>query len=96
MCRAAGKEGANMSKSLDETSRQLLAQPTPPEPMKPGRVAREDYEYVRGDVCNLFLITEPLAGWRHVMVSERRTRIDFAHCIKELADAHYPKAEKTY
>jgi hypothetical protein len=79
---------------LDETSRQLLAQPTPPEPMKPGRVAREDYEYVRGDVCNLFLITEPLAGWRHVMVSERRTRIDFAHCIKELVDVHYPKAEK--
>jgi hypothetical protein len=94
MCRAAGKEGANMSKSLDETSRQLLAQPTPPEPMKPGRVARVDYEYVRGGVCNLFLITEPLAGWRHVMVSERRTRIDFAHCIKELVDVHYPKAEK--
>jgi hypothetical protein len=47
---------------LDETSRQLLAQPTSPEPMQPGRVAREAYEYVRGGVCNLFLITEPLAG----------------------------------
>ncbi len=79
---------------LDETSRQLLAQAKPPEPPTPGRVAREDYEYVRGGVCNLFLLTEPLRGWRHVMVSERRTRIDFAHCIKELVDVHYPKARK--
>ncbi len=79
---------------LDETSRQLLAEATPPEPMAPGRVAREDYEYVRGGVCNLFLVSEPLAGWRHVVVSERRTRIDFAHCIKELVDVHYPEAEK--
>jgi hypothetical protein len=79
---------------LDETSRQLLADATPPEPRAPGRVAREDYEYVRGGVCNLFLITEALAGWRHVMVSERRTRIDFAHCIKELVDVHYPEAQK--
>ncbi len=79
---------------LDETSRQLLAEATPPEPMAPGRVAREDYEYIRGGVCNLFLLTEPLGSWRHVMVSERRTRIDFAHCIKELVDVHYPEAEK--
>jgi hypothetical protein len=79
---------------LDETSRQLLADATPPEPMAPGRAAREDYEYVRGGVCNLFMVTEPLRGWRHVMLSERRTRIDFAHCIKELVDVHYPEAEK--
>jgi len=44
-------------------------------------------------VCNLFMLTEPLGGWRRVMVSERRTRIDFAHCIKELVDVHYPEAE---
>jgi DDE superfamily endonuclease len=79
---------------LDETSRQLLSEATPPEPMAPGRVAREDYEYVRGGVCNLFMLTEPLAGRRHVLVSERRTRIDFAHCIKELVDVHYPQAQK--
>ncbi len=79
---------------LDETSRQLLADATPPEPMAPGRVAREDYEYVRGGVCNLFMLTEPLGAWRHVVLSERRTRIDFAHCIKEeLVDVHYPEAE---
>ena len=65
---------------LDETSRQLLAEVTPPRPLAPGRPARQDYEYQRGGVCNLFLVTEPLAGWRQVMVSDRRTRIDWAHC----------------
>lgn len=79
---------------LDETSRQLLAQAIPPEPIAPGRVAREDYEYLRAGVCNLFMLTEPLGSWRHVMVSERRTRLDFAHCIKDLVDVHYPEAEK--
>ncbi len=79
---------------LDETSRQLLGDATPPEPMAPGRVAREDYEYVREGVCNLFMLSEPLGAWRHVVLSERRTRIDFAHCIKELVDIHYPEAEK--
>jgi hypothetical protein len=61
--------------------------------MAPGRVAREDYEYVRGGVCNPFMLTEPLGGWRRVAVSDHRTRIDFAHCIKELVDVHYPEAE---
>jgi hypothetical protein len=79
---------------LDETSRQLLGQVTPPMPLAPGQPAREDYEYQRGGVCNLFLVTEPLAGWRHVTVSERRTRIDWAHCIKDLVDVHYPDAEQ--
>jgi DDE superfamily endonuclease len=79
---------------LDETSRQLLGQVTPPMPLAPGQPAREDYEYVRQGVCNLFLVTEPLAGWRHVMVSGRRTRIDWAHCIKDLVEVHYPDAEQ--
>jgi hypothetical protein len=48
---------------LDETSRQLLAEVSPPRPPAPGRPARQDYEYQRGGVCNLFLVTEPLAGW---------------------------------
>ena len=64
---------------LDETSRQLLGEVTPSLPPAPGRPAREDYEYVRQGVCNLFLVCEPLAGWRQVMVSARRTRIDWAH-----------------
>jgi DDE superfamily endonuclease len=79
---------------LDETSRQLLGDVSPPCPVAPGRPAREDYEYVRQGVCNLFLVTEPLAGWRQVTVSERRTRIDWAHRIKELVDVRYPDAER--
>ncbi len=79
---------------LDETSRQLLGDVAPPRPPAPGRPAREDYEYTREGVCNLFLVTEPLRGWRHVTVSDRRTRVDFAHVIKELVDVHYPAAER--
>jgi len=44
-------------------------------------------------VCNVFLVCEPLRGWRHVTVSQRRTRIDWAHCVKELLDVHYPDAD---
>ncbi len=79
---------------LDETSRQLLADATPPLPTTPGQPAREDYEYVRHGVANLFPVTEPLRGWRHVTVSDRRTRLDWAQCIRELVDVHYPEAEK--
>ena len=79
---------------LDETSRQLLGEVNPPQPVAPGRPARADYEYERNGVCNLFLVCEPLRGWRHVTVSDRRTRIDWAHCIKDLIDVHYPNAER--
>src|SRR5919197_2149544 len=79
---------------LDETSRQLLVEVSPPRPVEPGRPARRDYEYQRGGVCNLVLVCEPLAGWRDVMVSGRRTRIDWAHCVKDLVDVHYPDAEQ--
>jgi len=78
---------------LDETSRQLLADVTPSRPMAPGVPAKEDYEYVRQGVVNLFLVCEPLRGWREVTVSDRRTRIDWAHCIKALVDVHYPDAD---
>ncbi len=77
---------------LDETSRQLLGEARPPLPPTPGRPARHDPEYVRGGVANLFLVTEPLRGWRHVSVSDQRTRLDFARCVKELLDVHYPDA----
>jgi hypothetical protein len=79
---------------LDETSRQLLGEVNPPRPVAPGQPARVDYEYERNGVCNLFLICEPLRGWRHVTVSDRRTRIDWAHCIEQLVDVHYPDAER--
>ncbi len=61
---------------LDETSRQLLAEVTPPLPVAPGQPAREDYEYQRRGVCNLFVVCEPLGGWRDVMVNQQRTRIN--------------------
>jgi hypothetical protein len=79
---------------LDETSRQLLGEVTPPLPVAPAGRPGSDYEYERRGVCNLFLVWEPLAGWRDVMVSARRTRIDWAHCIKDLVDVHYPDAER--
>ena len=78
---------------LDETSRQLLGELRPPLPPAPGRAARRDPEYARGGVANLFLATEPLRGWRAVLVSERRTRLDFAACVKDLVDVHYPDAD---
>lgn len=67
---------------------------TPPLPTVPGHPAKEDYEYERRGVVNLFMVCEPLRGWREVMVSDRRTRIDWAQCIQELVDVHYPDAEK--
>jgi DDE superfamily endonuclease len=79
---------------LDETSRQLLGDVTPALPVAPGRPTRQDYEYVRGGVANLFLVTEPLRGWRHVTVSDHRTRRDFAAVLQELIDVHYPDAER--
>jgi hypothetical protein len=78
---------------LDETSRQLLGEVRRPVPASPGQPARYDPEYVRGGGANLFLVTEPLRGWRSVLVSEQRTRLDFAACVKDLVDVHYPEAK---
>lgn len=79
---------------MDETSKQLTAETRHPIPASPGRPARYDYEYERNGVCNLFMFFEPLAGKRHVSVTERRTKVDWARQIKELLDMHYPKAKK--
>jgi DDE superfamily endonuclease len=78
---------------LDETSRQVLADTRDPLPVAPGRPARHDPEYERRGVVNCFLVSEPLRGRRHPRLSDRRTRIDWAHCIQELSDVHYPHAE---
>ena len=61
-------------------------------PSVPGQVARYDYEYERNGVRNLFMFFEPLRGWRHVKVTERRTKLDWAHCMKQLVDEFYPHA----
>jgi hypothetical protein len=79
---------------LDEKSKQLLADVREPVPAGKGRPARQDYEYERKGTANLFIVCEPLRGWRHVSVTERRTKIDWAHCVKELVEVHYPRAER--
>ena len=79
---------------FDEASRQLFGEVQEPQPPSQGRHAKVDYEYERQGTCNLFMMCEPLRGWRHVRVTERRTRRDYAECIKELVDVHYPEAEK--
>ena len=75
---------------FDETSTQLLADAREPLSAMPGRPRREDYEYRRQGTRNLFLACEPLAGWRHVAVTERRTIEDFAHQMRWLVDEAYP------
>ena len=79
---------------MDETSKQLIKETRCPIPAVPGRPARYDYEYDRNGVCNLFMFFEPLAGKRHVSVTERRTKSDWAMQIKQLLDVHYPTAKK--
>lgn len=78
----------------DETSRQLPGEVRPPLPTVAGRPARFDPKYVRGGVVNLFRVTEPLRGWRTLMVSDQRTWHDFAACIKDLVNVHYPAVER--
>jgi hypothetical protein len=79
---------------MDETSKQLIAETRRPIPAAPGRQERYDYEYERNGVCNLFMLFEPLAGKRHVSVTDRRTKVDWALQIKHLLDVHYPSAQK--
>jgi hypothetical protein len=79
---------------LDETSKQLLRDARAPLPLRPGQPARADYEYEREGVVNLFLACAPLEGRRWVTVTDRRTRVDWAHLIKELVDVRYPDAER--
>ena len=79
---------------LDEASRQLLDDLRPSLPMEPGQPVREDSEYQRNGTVNLFMLFDPLTGWRHVEVTDRRTAIDFAHVVKQLLTVHYPEAAK--
>jgi len=78
---------------LDETSKQLIGEVRRPVPPAVGQVAHYDYEYVRNGVANLFMTSEPLAGRRDVEVTDRRTKKDYAQCLRKLSDEMYPDAE---
>ena len=79
---------------LDETSKQLIGEVADPVPAAPGEPARYDYEYVRNGVANIFMIFEPLAGQREVEVTQRRTRRDYAECLRQLSHQVYCEAER--
>lgn len=79
---------------LDESNKQLVADVTPPLPMQPGQAARQDYEYERCGTANLFMVFEPLAGQRHLKVTDQRTSADLAMVLRDLADVTYAAAEK--
>jgi len=79
---------------MDESPKQLIKETRIPIARKPGSDAKEDFEYERCGVANIFMVNEPLAGRRHVKVTERKTKKDWALFIKEIADEHYPIAEK--
>lgn len=79
---------------LDEVSKELHTTPHGTLPMAPGQPERQDYEYARQGVCNLFMAVEPLTGYRTVRVTERRTASDFAEELRILVEERYPNAEK--
>jgi hypothetical protein len=81
---------------FDETSKQLIAETRIPLPIKPGQARRYDYEYERRGTRNLFLFFEPLANWRQITVTQRRTTQDFAQQMNILVDELYPDAERIH
>ena len=78
---------------FDEACKQLFGEVRPPRRARRGKPARVDYEYERKGVCHQLVMCEPLRGWRHVAATERRTRRDYARCVKDLVDRYYPRAE---
>jgi len=79
---------------FDERPCILRADTRPSLPMKPGRLTRQDYEYERRGTCNVFMFFQPLAGWRQTTVTAQRRKEDFAECMRELVNVHFPYAEK--
>jgi DDE superfamily endonuclease len=79
---------------FDEASKQLFGEVRPKQPPQRGHAAKQDYEYERKGVSHQLLMCEPLRGWRHVRVTEHRTRKDYAACVRELVEVHYPQAKK--
>ena len=78
---------------FDEACKQLFGEVRPAQRVCAGKPARIDYEYERKGVCHQLVVCEPLRGWRHVKVTERRTRRDYAEFMREVVDIHYPQAK---
>ena len=78
---------------FDETPRQLIGEERVPVRAEPGKRARFDYEYVRNGTANVFMFVDVNRPWRHAKVTDQRTCLDFAACMRDLVDEHYPKAE---
>lgn len=77
---------------MDEASKQLVGETRTPLPLRPGGILHSDYEYVRNGVANLFMLFAPLLGWRHVVVTAQRCRVDWACMMRDLVDVHFPHA----
>ena len=79
---------------FDEACKPLFGEVRPAQRTRRGRAARIDYEYERKGVCHQLIRCEPWRGWRHVKVTEHRTRRDYAECIRELVERHCPQAKR--
>ena len=79
---------------FDESPTQLIGEVRQPIPAEPGQLERYDYEYRRNGTVNLFVFLDAHRPWRHVKVTDQRTARDFAECMRELVDLHYPQAEQ--
>ena len=79
---------------FDETPRQLIGEARVPVRAEPGKRARFDYEYVRNGTANVFMFVDVHRPWRHAKVTDQRTCADFAECMRDLVDIHYPEAER--
>jgi len=79
---------------FDEANKQQVKETRLPLATQPGSVAKYDYEYERNGSSNLFMFFAPLEAWRQIKVTNRRTMIDFAECMRDLVDIHFPDAER--
>ena len=90
---AAPRDADHPLVCMDETSKQQILEVRPPVPAQPGQPYRYDSEYQRNGVSNLFLFVAPLERWRHVKVTDRRTKVDWAVAMRELVDEQFPHAK---
>ena len=91
---ADGKVGHPPLVCIDESSKQQVLEARKPIEAEPDQIERYDYEYERNGASNLFMLFAPFEGWRHVKVTDRRTKVDFAYCIKDLLTIYYPDAQR--